>query len=77
MISQLAAGQLVPGRYAHCAVTFGSHMIVYGGRGFEEGKNSLRTLGDAWAFGYEDDVWRELYSYGSSTPGPSPRSGHT
>ena len=30
----IASGQTdVPGRYAHCAISFGDHMIVYGGRG--------------------------------------------
>ena len=37
----------VPGRYAHCAVTFADYMVVYGGRGFEAGRNSLSTLGCA------------------------------
>ena len=40
---------VVPGRYAHCAVSFADHMIVYGGRGFQEGRNSLSTLGCASA----------------------------
>ena len=34
-----------PGRYAHCAEVFAGRMIVYGGRGFEDGRNSLTTLG--------------------------------
>ena len=39
----------VPGRYAHCAVAFADRMIIYGGRGFQQGASSqsLSTLGCA------------------------------
>lgn len=48
LLLQLVRAEIgVPGRYAHCAVTFADYMVVYGGRGFEAGRNSLSTLGCA------------------------------
>ena len=32
------------GRYAHCAVMYKNHMVVYGGRGYIGTKSSLETF---------------------------------
>lgn len=53
VISVLLLGQSVPaGRYSHCAVIYNGHMIVYGGRGFqqtEHAQKTLTTLSDVWS----------------------------
>ena len=52
-ISVLLLGQSMPaGRYSHCAVIYNGHMIVYGGRGFqqtEHAQKTLTTLSDVWS----------------------------
>ena len=35
------------GRYSHCSVMYNNHMLVYGGRGFQQTKRTLTTLGCA------------------------------
>jgi hypothetical protein len=42
-----ALGATPSSRYAHCAVMFADRMLIYGGRGFRPGSNSLTTLGCA------------------------------
>lgn len=75
----LLAAQSAPapvGRYSHCAVVYGNHMIVYGGRGFQQQRTQvLTTLGDVWALNLFEMSWSLLVGAGDSSSSP-PDLGH-
>mmetsp|Transcript_6886 Transcript_6886/g.15999 ORF Transcript_6886/g.15999 Transcript_6886/m.15999 type:complete len:477 (-) Transcript_6886:1855-3285(-) len=87
LASLLAASPLVMGgrdrpvgRYAHCAFTYGSSMIIYGGRGYQYDVRRLSPLSDVWALSFDQTSWSELISADASQgtlEGPGDRSSHS
>ena len=74
VISVLLLGQSAPaGRYSHCAVVYNGHMIVYGGRGFQQTEHTqktLTTLGDVWSLNLDEMSWSLLLGAGDPSDPP-------